>query len=189
LLVKRKSYPRSGVDGRMIYGLDVDNIVNTLTEAVLSVYNGDWDDNLTVNDITEYSIEKFVKPEAAEKFYEYFTDKRVWKRIKPINIEAVQWLIDHEDVYFVTATEPANLYKKQRWLGRLFHNIDLRKRLVRCYDKGLMDVDVLIDDSTKNLNAGRYLGVCIAYPWNEDWTGLRFNTVAEWIKCKYNVNI
>lgn len=173
----------------MIFAIDIDCVVNNLTEAVLEVYNEDYNDNLTANDITEYCIESFVKPEAKDNFYLYFTDKRVWKRIKAINVEAVQWLIDNHTVYFATATEPANLYKKQRWLGRTFNNIDLRKRLIRCYDKGLLNVDVLIDDCTKNLKDGSYLGVCIAYAWNADYTGLRFNSVAEYIHWAFGNDI
>ena len=56
--------------------IDIDGVVNNLPETVIDVYNEDYNDNLTINDITKYNIENFVKPEAKENFYKYFTDKR-----------------------------------------------------------------------------------------------------------------
>ena len=168
---------------------DIDGIVNNLPEAVLEVYNEDWNDNLTINDIREYHIEKFVKPEARDDFYKYFTDKRVWKKIKPINVEAVQWLIDNTEFYFCTSTEPFNLYKKERWIKRNFTNIDTRKQLIRCHNKQLVKADILIDDCTKNLVGGSYEGVCIAYPYNTDYKGRRFSSVAEYVNYAFNNDI
>lgn len=170
------------MDEKLTILIDIDNVCNDLCNAVLSVYNEDYNDNLTVNDVTNYYIENFVKPEAKENFHNYFIDKRTWKRIKGINIEAVQWLIDNHNVYFVTATEPANLPKKQNWLSRQFKNIDLRKRLVRCYDKGMMLGDVMIDDCTDNLWRFNGVAVCIDYPWNQSWDGIRVKDVNEFIE-------
>lgn len=170
------------MDEKLTIIVDIDNTVNDLCNAVLSVYNEDYNDNLTVDDITDYYIENFVKPEAKENFHNYFTEKETWKRIKPINIEAVQWLIDNHNVYFVTATEPCNLEKKQNWLGRQFKNIDLRKRLVRCYDKSIMLGDVMIDDCTDNLWRFNGVAVCIDYPWNQSWDGIRVKDVNEFIE-------
>ena len=65
----------------MIVGIDIDNCLNNLCEAVLSVYNEDSGDSLKQSDITDYYIEKFVKEPFKDNFYRYFTDKRTWKRI------------------------------------------------------------------------------------------------------------
>lgn len=165
----------------MTIALDIDNTINNLAEAILSVYNEDYNDSLKLDDITDYYIERFVKPEAKKDFWKLFVEKETWKRIKPINVKAVQWLIDNHTVYFVTATEPCNLEKKQNWLGRNFKNIDIRKRLVRCYDKGLINADILIDDCTKNLKEFKGIGVCINYPWNQDWDGIRVDNIETFI--------
>lgn len=53
--------------------IDIDGVVNNLPEAVIEVYNEDYNDHLTIDDITAYNIENFVKPEAKENFYKYFT--------------------------------------------------------------------------------------------------------------------
>lgn len=160
---------------------DIDGVINNLSEAVLEIYNEDWNDNLTIDDITEYHMENFVKPEAKESFKEYFIDKRVWKKIKPINIESVQWLINNTDFYFCTSTEPCNLYKKERWLNRIFKNLNTRKQLIRCHNKGLIEADLLIDDCTKNLLAGNYTGICVDYPYNQDYKGYRVKTLDDFV--------
>ena len=66
----------------MTIGIDIDNVLNNLCEAVLSVYNEEADDNLKVSDITKYNIENFVKPQYKEGFYKIFLNKEVWRRIK-----------------------------------------------------------------------------------------------------------
>jgi len=53
-------------------GVDIDSVVNDLSAAVLEVYNEDSGDNLTISDITDYMIEKFVKPEYKESFHKIF---------------------------------------------------------------------------------------------------------------------
>ena len=68
----------------MIIGIDIDNTLNTLCKAVLSVYNEDAADNLKIEDIKSYYIDSFVKPEFKDNFKNYFIDRRVWKRIKLI---------------------------------------------------------------------------------------------------------
>ena len=56
----------------MTIGIDIDNVLNNLCEAVLSVYNEEADDNLKVSDITKYNIENFVKPQYKDGFYKIF---------------------------------------------------------------------------------------------------------------------
>ena len=59
----------------MIIGIDIDNVLNNLCEAVLSVYNDDSGDDLRQENIHSYYIENFVKSEFKENFYSYFLNK------------------------------------------------------------------------------------------------------------------
>lgn len=150
--------------------IDIDNVLNTLCEAVLSVYNEDSEDNLTMPDITEYYIEKFVKPEYKKTFWHYFLDKRVWKRIDVVDgcVEYIEKLHNEGyEIIFVTKTESANLPKKHGWLQRNFPFLDIRKCLYSCPVKQYVKCDILIDDALSNLIGDReYYSICLAYPYN-----------------------
>lgn len=156
----------------MKIGIDIDGTINNLCEAVLTIYNQDSGDNLQISQITEYYVENFVKPEFKEDFYKYYTDKRVWKLVK-IDEVAKEFItkLDSErhEIYFVTSTEPENLFKKAGWLQRHFPSIDIRKRLIRCYNKQLLSgLDILVDDYDKNLIGGSYKKILIDRPWNQN---------------------
>lgn len=56
----------------MIVSCDIDGVLNNLTECVLQLYNQESGDNLSESDITEYRIERFVKPEYRNKISQYF---------------------------------------------------------------------------------------------------------------------
>lgn len=157
----------------MIIGVDCDSVLNNLTERVLEVYNADNDDNLTLDDITDYYMENFVKPECREGFYKIFFDKRVWKGIKVIDncVEVLEKYHNRGDtIYIVTATDPSNMSKKGAWLGRILPFLDIRKRLICIHKKQLLsgNIDVLIDDSLKNLIGGGYKKIVLDYAWNRN---------------------
>lgn len=155
----------------MRIAVDIDNCLNTLCEAVLSVYNEDSGDNLSISDITDYYIEKFVKTEYAEEFWHYFLDKRVWQRIDII--DGCQKVIEKlhsegHEIIFVTKTEAENLPKKKNWLERNFPFLNIRKCLYSCPVKQYVKCDILIDDALSNLVGDReYYSICLDYPYNQ----------------------
>ena len=155
----------------MIIGVDIDNTLNNLCEAVLSVYNEDSGDNLRPYDIRTYYIDDYVKPAYKNTFKNYFLDKRTWKRIKLINQcqEYVARLYrDGHTILFVTSTEPENLKKKANWITRNFPYINVRKSLFSCPRKQYMSgIDILVDDAPQNLEGASYKGILLDYPWNE----------------------
>ena len=165
---------------KIIAVFDIDNVLCTTTEAVLERYNELYNDNLQISDITEYWMEKFVKPEAKENFNDVFKDKLMWKKVKPIvnNVAACQSLIDDPrfDVYFCTATVPENICKKVSFLSKWLKNINIRDKMISTTHKELVKKHILFDDYTYNLlGDSTCCNICVDYPWNQDWTGLRFN--------------
>lgn len=154
----------------IIIGVDIDNVLNNLTESVLKVYNADSGDNLSLSDITAYHIENFVKPEYKETFWHYFLDKRVWKGISIIDgcREVIAKLHNEgHKIIFVTTTEAENLPKKKNWLQRNFPFLEIRKRLFSCPIKQLVKCDILIDDCISNVVGTKdYYSILLDYPWN-----------------------
>jgi 5'(3')-deoxyribonucleotidase len=152
--------------------IDIDGVLNNLNEAVLDVYNEDAKDNLTTDDITEYYIENFVKPEFKDNFNNYFVDKRVWKRIKVIDYcqEIIEKLNNERyNIIFVTATECENMTKKRNWLQRNFPFIqNMRSKFFLCTNKQLIRADIAIDDGLFNLIGDRtYHSICLNKPYNQ----------------------
>lgn len=154
--------------------VDIDGILNNLDEAVIEVYNEDSGDNLSPQDIKEYHIEKFVKPEYRDNFYKYFLDKRVWQRIKVVDgcQEVIEKLWNEGyNIIFVTKTECENLVKKRNWLNRTFPFIgakNIRNMLYSAPKKQLIRADIAIDDGLFNLIGDRtYYSICLDKPYNQ----------------------
>ena len=162
------------IEMRLTIMIDIDGVLNTLDTTVIEVYNEDSGDSLSPQDITEYHIEKFVKPEYRENFKNYFLDKRVWQRINVIGgcQDAIKKLWDEGySIIFVTKTECENLVKKRNWLNRTFPFIganNMRKILFSAPNKQLIRADIAIDDSLDNLLGDRtYYSICYDKPYNQ----------------------
>ena len=162
------------IEMKLTIMIDIDGVLNTLDTTVIEVYNEDSGDSLSPQDITEYHIEKFVKPEYRENFKNYFLDKRVWQRINVIGgcQDAIKKLWDEGySIIFVTKTECENLVKKRNWLNRTFPFIganNMRKILFSAPNKQLIRADIAIDDSLDNLLGDRtYYSICYDKPYNQ----------------------
>ena len=54
-----------------ILAFDIDGVLADLHTAWLDEYNKDFDDNLTISYITQWEMDKFVKPECGKKIFNY----------------------------------------------------------------------------------------------------------------------
>lgn len=169
--------------------VDIDGILNTLDTTVLEIYNEDSGDNLRPKDITEYHIEKFVKPKYRENFKNYFLDKRVWQRIEVVEYacEVLEKLWNEGyNLIFVTKTECENMVKKRNWLNRNFPFMgadNIRKRLYSAPKKQFIRADIAIDDGLFNLIGDRtYYSICFDKPYNQtDELIPCFTRVYDWL--------
>lgn len=169
--------------------IDIDGVLNTLDTTVIEIYNEDSGDSLSPQDITEYHIEKFVKPEYKDNFHKYFLDKRVWQRIKVVKYacEVLNKLWDEGyNLIFVTKTECENMVKKRNWLNRNFSFMgedNIRKRLYSAPKKQFIRADIAIDDGLFNLVGDRtYYSICFDKPYNQtDELIPCFTRVYDWL--------
>lgn len=162
------------IEMKLTIMIDIDGVLNTLDTTVIEVYNEDSGDSLSHQDVTEYHIEKFVKPEYRDNFHKYFLDKRVWQRINVIDgcQDVIKKLWDEGyNIIFVTKTECENLVKKRNWLNRTFPFIganNMRKILFSAPNKQLIRADIAIDDSLDNLLGDRtYYSICYDKSYNQ----------------------
>jgi 5'-nucleotidase len=73
--------------------------------------------------------------------------------VMPGSVEAVRTLMEHYEVYIVSAAMefPLSLFEKREWLAEHFPFISWQ-RIIFCGDKSIINTNFLIDDHPKNLD-------------------------------------
>lgn len=140
-----------------IIAVDVDDVCANLIKEWLKRYNAQWNDNLQISDITDWSIHKFTKPECGNKMYHILGEPDLYDHVEafPEALSAIQALRKMGRVIFVTSCAMNTMDRKFRWLQRkgfLPNNHEAVKDFVACTDKWLINADILIDDAVHNVN-------------------------------------
>lgn len=135
----------------MKIGVDLDGVVCDLMSAWLTRYNDAYKDNLKPEDITDWHIDRLVKPECGKNIYKLL-DESVYEEIAPIPgaIETFRDMNKRFDVYIVTASNPYVIKGKWLWIER---NLPFLKReqVIVTSAKHMVRVNYLIDDCYSNV--------------------------------------
>ena len=172
----------------MIIGIDLDSVCVSTTQAVCEYINERLPVNLSLEDITSYSIEAALPEQYRWIVNAAFNDAAMWKKVKMISncAKYIEKLYDDgHEIYFATSSLPQNLRKKINHLSRnmdflpedyiINHTINIR-------NKQLLRFDILIDDCLDNLTGDRtYFSIALDYPWNRtDADTPRFARAHNW---------
>lgn len=151
---------------------DIDEVVNNLIEKILEKYNEKYNDSLTLNDITEYELAKFLKPECVNVFKEFCSDSFLFSLdVQPKAKEIVNELMENYNFFFVSSKYPSHVKITDEWLKHHFEKYDSSK-LVICKNKSLVHGDILIDDCIANFQTSNNKESSVKYnviydrPWN-----------------------
>lgn len=154
------------------FAVDVDDVLRSLLCNMVALYNEEFGDDLTCDEIDDYNVAKsFPKVEekygsAAEWFFTKHA-KTLFEESEPLDgaIEAINKLGEYGDVYIVT--------KQAGILNKVYALEWLEKCGVKynaiCFveDKSIVRYDFLIDDYHENFrNAKCGTGVLINAPYN-----------------------
>lgn len=153
----------------MIIMCDVDNIINNLTEKVITIYNAINDKHIQLSDITTYNFFECI-PDDTKAICDLFTEKELWNVLTPIHGSqgAIKQLVDGGmEVYFATATDPVNFKWKCDWVYKHFPFVPT-DNIIRIKNKSLLKCDFIIDDCLDNLINIDAIRICLDYPWNRD---------------------
>lgn len=153
----------------MIICVDIDNVLNNLTEKTITLYNTIANKNIQMSDITTYNFYDCLLKEDADGLIGLFKDKELWDSLKPLSHsqETLKKLIKQgHKIYLATATDPINFEWKCDWLRRYFNFIPT-DNIIRIMDKGLLRIDVMVDDHLSNLTGNICERICLNYPWNQ----------------------
>ena len=155
----------------MILGFDYDMVTSDTMESWLSMYNKDFNDALTVNQITSWGIQDFVKPEARDAILEYVNHPEVFENSKPIDgaVKGIKYLKSKgHDIIFVSVNNAENV--KEKWLKK-YGLIENDNQLFVTENKREIPCDFLVDDKPDNLFEIDGIGVLFTQPHNKnfDW--------------------
>lgn len=138
-------------------GIDVDDVMLDTVEAWLQRHNDITGDDVIPDDIKSWDIAKYIKEGNRDTLFYILHQNDFWKTVQPKK-DAVAYLeklyndIDDLEIYIVTATYPITAESKANRLFNLFPFIDER-RMVMTASKGILDLDIMVDDNPKNLDA------------------------------------
>jgi 5'(3')-deoxyribonucleotidase len=163
------------MNDKQIIALDVDGILLDLHTPWLARYNRDYNDSLRVEQVTDWSIHKFVKPECGKKIYAYLDDDNpfndIYKVVNPIAgaLQFVKTCRDIGDVIFVTCPTEKSMGARYHCLKRhgFFNGTDdPQAQYIECKRKELIKADFLVDDCYDNCKSFGRNSIMFIRPWN-----------------------
>ena len=154
----------------MIIAIDFDCTLFPTLEMVIDIYNQKYNESISLDQITQYSLYETFHKEVADKLFEIFWDEETYKNLYPYDnaIEVVKSLVSKgHEVYIATATTVKELYWKETLLQKYFPFIP-KNNLIRIKNKSLLKCDIIIDDYLDNLINSDAIRICLDYPWNRN---------------------
>jgi 5'-nucleotidase len=162
----------------------MDSIVVNLEKDWFGRYNKDYNDDLTIERVTEWHTHKFTKPECGVKLYDYLREEGLYRNLEPLAgaVEALRRIHDLKyvsgkpayNIFYLSAgtTSPQIPKEKQEWSNVHTPFID-SKHMISCFHKFLVRGDIFIDDSPINIRKYRKHNpetaiFTIDYPYNRD---------------------
>lgn len=169
--------------------VDVDGVCADLLPAWLAWYNRDYRDTLQCEDITDWDLMKFVKPECGKDIFKYLDYPELYDDVEPIHgsIEGVKCLrgLGYK-VVFATSSSQAHAGRKLTWLQEHGFITDEHMRYSFCdfyaeiTDKSLLRGDIMIDDGLHNIE--KFQGLPILFRCSQNASAnwpVGFSTWAE----------
>jgi 5'(3')-deoxyribonucleotidase len=153
-----------------IFFVDVDDICALLTPVWLARYNRDYKDELLEDDLKDWGLWKYTKPECGKKIYEYLTDPHIYDTVLPRagSKEGVNTLRSLGfRVVFATSTPIETSGVKFNWLLTHGYHPE-RKDYVECDDKSLLLGDFMFDDGFHNVEGFAGRAFLLTRPWNSN---------------------
>ena len=154
----------------MKIGVDIDSVLNNLSECALKMFNEHSGKNVCLEDLTSYDYYECLPKEDADYMISLFSNKELWDELEPIKDSqwGLQTLVNNgHQVLLATATSPVNFAWKVEWIAKYYPFFD-QKNIIRIMDKSLLNVDVLVDDCMDQLTKIICDRIVLDYAWNRN---------------------
>lgn len=173
--------------------VDQDWVLAKLNHKWLRVYNTIFNDNLTVEDVKDWDITKFVKPEAKDYMLNILNIHKFYRDLEVVE-DSQRVLEQLSKTYnIIIATDPftrMSFKSKYDWLCEHFPFIEPRN-FIFTGNKGAIYADYLIDDGAHNLERFKGKGLLFDGPHNrhrEEFFRVKgWNDIEKLFSCGYNV--
>ncbi len=148
--------------------IDVDGTIADIHTVWLDMYNKEYGDNMTVDQITKWEMHELVKPECGKGIYKFLSHPDFYKRTHPI--DGAIWGVGelrrrgHKIVFVTSGVFP----EKERWVE--FLGFGGKRDIVFTEQKELVVGDIMIDDYQPNIKAWYEIGkhaILFDRPWNQ----------------------
>ena len=151
-------------------GIDIDDVCWDLVGHWLDWYNryNTAKQTLTPTDIKSWEINQYVYD--VPILWKILDDSAFWLTIKEpseTQVDMIKWIYDNFDTYFITDTDYKVPKEKFERFFNIYDFVD-KERLIICKDKGMINVDGLIDDNPNTImNVHIPIKFMIKQPWNQ----------------------
>ena len=151
-------------------GVDQDWVLAKLTKKWLEYYNAIFDDDLKADDLESWDITEKVKPEAKNVMLnilnipEFYRDLEVTKDSQRVlkNLQEQ----GHEIFIVTDPYTKMSMKSKFEWLQEHFGFID-KKHYIFTASKGVINLDILIDDGVHNCEVFKGKPILFDTPYNQ----------------------
>jgi 5'(3')-deoxyribonucleotidase/uncharacterized protein with PQ loop repeat len=166
---------------RMRIAIDMDEVIADSLDKHLRVYNQAFGAHLTSADLEGRSLEDAVPRSQREATCQLVLEPGFFADLDetPGSREVVRQLAERYEVFIASAAMevPSSFADKYAWLRERFPFIP-PSHIVFCGDKGVLDVDYLIDDTPRHFERFRGTPLLFSAPHNLEEE--RFRRVASW---------
>lgn len=153
--------------------IDMDEVIADFIPKHLHVFNRDYNENLTVNDLTGTRLRE-LRPQFLREINAYVDDPLFFRDLAVMqdSQEVMQQLSERFEIFITTAAMevPASFTAKYEWLKEHFPFLD-EMNFVFCGDKSIIHADYLIDDHARHFERFKGQGILFTAPHNLNETG------------------
>lgn len=152
--------------------IDMDGVCAEVHNYWLNLYNSDYDDDLTQEQIISWDLHKYVKEDCGLKIYEYLKEPGFFlgAPVVPGCAKSLRTLKNAGlNIILVTATpnnSPTAHYEKIKWVERNLPFLNT-KNFISTSRKDLVMGDLLLDDAVHNLDSFTGIPCAFRRPWNQ----------------------
>ncbi|UVI29289.1 5' nucleotidase, NT5C type [Paenibacillus spongiae] len=164
--------------------IDMDEVVADFNLKHLRVFNLDYKENLTIEDLMGTRLRE-LRPHLKNEIRAYLDDPAFFRDLEVVkdSQQVIQALSERYEIFITTAAMevPSSFTAKYEWLKEHFGFLN-EMNFVFCGDKSIIRADYLIDDNVRQFKRFAGQGILFTSPHNINETG--YVRVNNWLEVR-----